>query len=158
MRRNFGWIIGMLALLSLPGPASSQASVEEQIRETVLRSYELTTTTLSDLPEETSEKGSLAFWSSGGLLQQVSNEDAPVTYDSFHLVPKHIQVISLGEGAGVAQFYVEGSYQPTDGAPVTHYLTRATQVFVLEDGEWKVRAAHFSPVTGGSGTHVTAVK
>lgn len=153
--------VALAVLLFIVSPstlAGQHRDIEEQIRETVLRNYELTATTLSDLPEETSEKGSLAFWSSGGLLQEVSDQDTPVTYDSFHLVPKHIQVISMGEDAGVAQFYVEGSYTPTDGAPVAHYLTRATQVFVLEGGEWKVRAAHFSPVTGGAGTHVTAVK
>jgi len=35
---------------------------------------------------------------------------------------------------------------------VSHYLTRVTQVYVKEGGSWKIRASHWSPVSGGSGT------
>jgi len=28
-----------------------------------------------------------------------------------------------------------------------------TQVYVKENGKWKVRAAHWSPIAGGSGTN-----
>ena len=158
MRTLTATIIASLALLSLPSEGWCQGQVEEQIRQTILDSYALTAERLVDQAQETSMDGSLAFWSSGGLLQEVSRDDAPVAYESFNLVPKHIQVVPLGDGVALAQFYVEGSYQPEGGAPVGHYLTRATQVYVSEGGEWKVRGAHFSPVTGGSGTHVTAVK
>jgi hypothetical protein len=158
MRTLTATLIASLALISLPGEGLGQGQVEEQIRQTILDNYALTAERLADQPQETSTDGSLAFWSSGGLLQEVSRDDTPVAYESFNLVPKHIQVVTLGDGVAMAQFYVEGSYQPEGGAPVPHYLTRATQVYVLEGGEWKVRGAHFSPVTGGSGTHVTAVK
>ena len=46
---------------------------------------------------------------------------------------------------------------PTTSAAVSDYRTRVTQVFVKEDGEWKVRAAHWSPIAGGAGTSQTAV-
>jgi hypothetical protein len=36
---------------------------------------------------------------------------------------------------------------------VTDYLTRVTQILVMEDGRWKVRSSHFSPLMGGSGTY-----
>ncbi len=144
--------------LALPSLASSQDSVEAQVKEAIQASYAFASENLVDRPEETSSQGSLAFWSSGGLLQEVSRSDTPEAYVYFNLVPKHIQVIPLADGAAVAQFYVEGSYLPRNGEPVSHYLTRATQVYVLEEGEWRVRAAHFSPVAGGSGTHITAVK
>jgi hypothetical protein len=39
---------------------------------------------------------------------------------------------------------------------VGHYLTRVTQVFVKEDGMWKVRSSHWSAVTGGAGTTQTS--
>ncbi len=58
----------------------------------------------------------------------------------------------------VAQFYVEGAFKVTGQPAVTDYMTRATQVFVNEDGEWKVRAAHFSPIVGGSGTPQRALE
>ena len=38
-----------------------------------------------------------------------------------------------------------------------HYLTRVMAVFVKEDGAWKIRAAHWSPLTGGKGTSQTAI-
>jgi hypothetical protein len=57
----------------------------------------------------------------------------------------------------MAQFYVEGSFHQTGQPPVGDYFTRATQVFVKEDGEWKIRAAHWSPVVGGTGTKQTAI-
>jgi ketosteroid isomerase-like protein len=45
------------------------------------------------------------------------------------------------------------------GAPaVNHYLTRVTQVFVKEDGKWKIRASHWSPISGGSGTTQTSLE
>lgn len=158
MRTFSAVLLGLGALICVPGQGSGQEQIEGQIRRTILHNYALTADNLSDQSQETSVEGSLAFWSSGGLLQTVSVDDAPVKYESFNLIPKHIHVLLLDDGAAVAQFYVEGSYQPVGGAPVAHYLTRATQVFALEGGEWRVRAAHFSPVTGGSGTHVTAVK
>ena len=148
----------LCVFLGFPTLILAQSTVENEIEEKVKANYLFAAENLMDNPGETSQHGSLAFWSSGGLLQEVSRDDTPERYASFNLVPKHITVVPLGEGVAMAQFYVEGSYQPRNGNPVSHYLTRATQVFVLEDGEWRVRAAHFSPVTGGSGTHVTAVK
>ena len=65
--------------------------------------------------------------------------------------------MSVAEGVAVAQYYVEGSYQEVGVPPVGHYFTRATEVYVRENGEWKVRAAHWSPVAGGSGTQQTAI-
>ena len=144
--------------LALPSLVAAQSAVENEIEERIKASYAFTAENLADNPEETSVHGSLAFWSSGGLLQEVSRSDAPEMYAFFNLVPKHIQVVPLAEGVAMAQFYVEGSYQPRNGSPVAHYLTRVTQVFVQEEGEWRIRGAHFSPVAGGSGTHVTAVK
>ncbi len=40
---------------------------------------------------------------------------------------------------------------------VSHYLTRVMELWVKEDGKWKRRAAHWSAVTGGSGTSQSAV-
>ena len=41
---------------------------------------------------------------------------------------------------------------PKNSPVVQNYRTRVTGVFVKEDGKWKVRAAHWSPIAGGSGT------
>jgi len=142
----------------IPSPATGQSDVEDGIRQTIINQYASVRENLVDTPGGFSIEGALSFWSSGGLLQEVGQQDAPERFDSYDVFPKHIQVIPLSETSGVAQFYAEGSYKPTDGDPVPHYLTRATHVYVLEGGVWKLRAVHFSPVLGGSGTHVTAVK
>ena len=106
-----------------------------------------------------SEQGALEFWSSGGLLHTMTNELQVNRFDDISLQAKHIEVISIDNGeAAVAMFYNEGSLKPLNGAAVSNYLTRITQVFVKENDKWVVVAAHYSPVTGGSGTSQTSVE
>jgi hypothetical protein len=106
-----------------------------------------------------SSEGSLEFWSSGGLLHEVSADLAPDEFDSFALDVKHIHVITLVPGkAAVAQYYSEGSIDRKNSSSVGNYRTRATQVFVKENGEWKIRAAHWSPIAGGAGTSATSLE
>lgn len=105
-----------------------------------------------------SEQGAVEFWSSGGLLHYVSNNDAMPDFEIQNLVPKHIEVIPLVPGeAAVAMYYSEGFVKIKDTPAVRQYLTRIMAAFVKEDGEWRLRAAHFSPILGGGGTASTAV-
>ena len=100
-----------------------------------------------------SKLGALAFWSSGGLLQEASREGPLGGFVSFNVNPKHIHVITLVEGqAAVAMYYSEGSMHPEGADPVPNYRTRVTQVFVKEDGRWRLRASHWSALAPGSGT------
>ena len=55
-----------------------------------------------------------------------------------------------------AHYYMEGFLKPKGLEAVPHYLTRVTQVYVKEDGRWKIRSSHWSPLAGGSGTSQTA--
>ena len=153
-------LLTFLALLSIAFPSETwcQSTVEDGIRQAIIDQYAAVRENLVDSSSGYSSKGALSFWSSGGLLQEVGQQDAPERFDSYNVFPKHIQVIRLSDNSGVAQFYAEGSYKPIDGDPVSHYLTRATHVYVLEGGVWKLCAVHFSPVLGGSGTHATSVK
>lgn len=106
-----------------------------------------------------SEQGALEFWSSGGLLHTMTNDLQVNRFDDISLQAKHIEVISIANGeAAVAMYYNEGSLKPLNGASVSHYLTRITQVFVKENDKWVVAAAHYSPVTGGSGTSQSSVE
>jgi hypothetical protein len=114
---------------------------------------------LKDQGDTVSKDGSLEFWSSGGLLQEVKAGEALDDYVSVNINAKHIHVITLVPGkVAVAQYYSEGSMAAKGSDAVNNYLTRATQVFVKENGKWKVRAAHWSPIAGGSGTKQTVVK
>jgi hypothetical protein len=108
---------------------------------------------------EYSKNGALEFWSSGGLIQEIDPDGRPEEYDYFNIKVKHIEIIVLvPEKAAVAMYYSEGSMKPKNSPAVNHYMTRVTQAYVKEDGQWKVRASHWSPIQGGSGTSQTSIE
>ncbi|MCP4069243.1 MAG: hypothetical protein GY741_13255 [Phycisphaeraceae bacterium] len=105
-----------------------------------------------------SKNGSVEFWSSGGLRQHVENGAELPTYTNLNIIAKDIEIESIVPGqAAVATYYAEGSLQAKGGSPVSNYLTRVTIVFAKEDGAWKRRAAHWSPIIGGAGTTQTVL-
>jgi hypothetical protein len=139
-------------------PLAALADTAAEVRAEIVSSSADVRKTLKAPGDGISSQGALEFWSSGGLLQRVPADSSEVAYEAFTLTPKHIEVITLVEGqAAVAMYYSEGSYHQKGGSPVAHYMTRVTEVYVKEDGQWKVRAAHFSPIAAGSGTDQTAV-
>ena len=106
---------------------------------------------------EYSKDGALEFWSSGGLLHEVGPGGRSDEYESFNMSIKHVEVLILvPKKAAVAMYYSEGSMTPKGSKPVAHYMTRVTQAFVKENGEWRIRASHWSPIMGGTGTSQTA--
>jgi hypothetical protein len=146
------------ALLFAGGFAHADDATEQEVIKTIMDGNAYAKKNLKDQEDTVSRDGSLEFWSSGGFLQKVSAGSPPDEYASINIDAKHIQVITLVPGkVAVAQFYSEGSMAPKNSAAVSNYRTRATQVFVKEDGKWKVRAAHWSPIASGSGTSQTAV-
>ena len=64
----------------------------------------------------------------------------------------------VDKSTAVAMYYAEGNVQHKGSEHNSNYLTRVMQVFVKEEGGWKIRAAHWSPLTGGKGTTETAVQ
>lgn len=82
-----------------------------------------------------------------------------ISFDIFEGTRKHIEVIVLVERqAAVAHFYQEAIMQPKGLPAVPNYRTRVTQDYIKEDGGWKTRAAHWSPLVGGAETSQTVVK
>ena len=79
-------------------------------------------------------------------------------FDDYNLHSKHIKVIEINATTAVAMYYVEGNVQHKGSENNSNYLTRVMQVYVKEEGGWKIRAAHWSPLTGGKGTTETAIK
>jgi hypothetical protein len=141
-----------------PALTYAQSQTEAEVRQTILDSYEYTNTHLRSEEGSYSQDGALEFWSSGGLLNEIPAGTRPEGFDEVNLRAKHIQVTTLVEGqAAVAHFYSEGILTPKGGPPNHKYITRVTQVFVKEDGAWKIRASHWSPLTGGSGTSQTVL-
>ena len=149
-------VIGVLAFAGTLAQADS--ATEEAVKNTILDGLAYIKKNLKDQEDTVSKDGSLEFWSSGGFLQAVKAESELDEYESVNIDAKHIHVITLVPGQiAVAQYYSEGSMAPKGSAAVSNYRTRATQVFVKEGGKWKVRAGHWSPIAGGSGTSQTAV-
>ena len=106
---------------------------------------------------EYSKDGALEFWSSGGLLHEVGPGGRSDEYESFNMSIKHVEVLILvPKKAAVAMYYSEGSMTPKGSKPVGHYMTRVTQAFVKENGEWRIRASPWSPIMGGTGTSQTS--
>jgi hypothetical protein len=140
-----------------PSLLYAQSQTEQEVTQRILESAEYANTNLMGETDDYSRHGALEFWSSGGLLNEIPPSGRPEAFDAINITPKHIKVIPLVEGqAAVAHFYSEGTIKPKGAAAVGHYLTRVTQVFVKEDGMWKVRSSHWSAVTGGAGTTQTS--
>lgn len=148
-------ITGIILLIG--ATAHADEATEQAIIKMLVDNNAYTKKNLKVKGDTVSKEGSLEFWSSGGLLNEVDPDGTPQEFGSFNINLKHITVITLVPGqAAVAQYYSEGAMDPTTSAAVSDYRTRVTQVFVKEDGEWKVRAAHWSPIAGGAGTSQTA--
>ena len=157
MKKKFLILVSLMTFAAVS--AHADTATEQAIKKLIMDNNAVTKQQLKGQEDTVSSEGSLEFWSSGGLLHNVSADVDPQEFESFAIDVKHIQVITLVPGrAAVAHFYSEGSMNPKNGPAVHGYRTRATQVFVNEDGKWKVRAAHWSPIAGGSGTSAVSVE
>ena len=139
--------------------AQADPATEAAIKKHIMDGNAYTAKELKSQGGQVSKEGSSEFWSSGGLLHEVPPSDEVEEFDAFSIKAKHIHVITLVPGkVAVAMYYSEGAIDRKNSAAVPNYRTRATQVFVKEDGKWKVRAAHWSPIAGGAGTSQTSVE
>ena len=153
--------VSSLALtLTLSALSSTvMADTASEVRQVVLDQIAHMNQELNQDPMRLSKDGSKEFFSSGGLLNHLDRTSGGNTFEMFEGSIKHIEVVVLVEGqAAVAHFYQEAMMKPTGLPVVPNYRTRVTQVFVKEEGDWKIRAAHWSPLMGGAGTSQTVIK
>jgi len=149
--------LAVCLLVPVVAPAQEESETERQVKQLIIEGSQYFNENLEPRTDGISKHGALEFWSSGGLLHTISPDDPPWDFEAYNVQLKHITVIALVEGeAAVALYYSEGSMKQRGYPAVSHYLTRVTEVYVKEDGEWKLRSAHWSPVTGGSGTTQSA--
>ena len=149
----------LLAILATIIATPALGDTQQEIRDVVEASMAHTNANLSQDPSRISKEGSKEFFSSGGLLNSISRESGGNTFEAFTGSVKHIEVVVLVEGkAAIAHYYQEASMKPTGLPAVPNYRTRVTQAFVKEDGMWRIKAAHWSPLQGGAGTSQTVVK
>ena len=138
---------------------AAQAGTKEEIRDAVKANIAYTNKMMSQDPNRISEHGSKEFFSSGGLLNTIQRDSDASDFEYFSGSVKHIEVVVLVEGqAAVAHYYQEAVMKPKGLPAVPNYRTRVTQAFVKEDGMWRIKAAHWSPLRGGSGTSQIVVK
>ena len=143
-------------LLFAGAHVQADEATEQEVIKTIMDTNASTKKNLKGAGNTVAKEGSLEFWSSGGLLNEVKADATPQEFDAFNIDVKHITVITLVPGQiAVAQYYSDGSMDPSTSAAVSNYRTRVTQVFVKQGGKWKVRAAHWSPIAGGAGTSQT---
>ena len=148
-----------LALTLCVLSSTVMADTATEVRQVILDDLAHMNQELNQDPMRLSKDGSKEFFSSGGLLNHLERTSGGNTFEMFEGSIKHIEVVVLVEGqAAVAHFYQEAMMQPTGLPAVPNYRTRVTQVFVKEEGDWKIRAAHWSPLMGGAGTSQTVIK
>ena len=148
-----------LALTLCVLSSTVMADTATEVRQVILDDLAHANQELSQDPMRLSKDGSKEFFSSGGLLNHLDRTSGGNTFEMFEGSIKHIEVVVLVEGqAAVAHFYQEAMMQPTGLPAVPNYRTRVTQIFVKEEGDWKIRAAHWSPLMGGAGTSQTVIK
>ena len=148
-----------LALTLCVLSSTVMADTATEVRQVILDPLAHMNQELNQDPMRLSKDGSKEFFSSGGLLNHLDRTSGGNTFEMFEGSIKHIEVVVLVEGqAAVAHFYQEAMMQPTGLPAVPNYRTRVTQIFVKEEGDWKIRAAHWSPLMGGAGTSQTVIK
>jgi len=148
-----------LALTLCVLSSTVMADTATEVRQVILDHLAHMNQELNQDPMRLSKDGSKEFFSSGGLLNHLDRTSGGNTFEMFEGSIKHIEVVVLVEGqAAVAHFYQEAMMKPTGLPVVPNYRTRVTQVFVKEEGGWKIRAAHWSPLMGGAGTSQTVIK
>ena len=155
MKKRFTSVLALsLSVLS----STVIADTATEVRQAVLDHLAHMNQELNQDPMRLSKDGSKEFFSSGGLLNHLDRTSGGNTFEMFQGSIKHIEVVVLVEGqAAVAHFYQEAMMQPTGLPAVPNYRTRVTQIFVKEEGDWKIRAAHWSPLMGGAGTSQTVI-
>ena len=147
-----------LALTLCVLSSTVMADTATEVRQVILDDLAHANQELNQDPMRLSKDGSKEFFSSGGLLNHLDRTSGGNTFEMFQGSIKHIEVVVLVEGqAAVAHFYQEAMMKPTGLPVVPNYRTRVTQIFVKEEGDWKIRAAHWSPLMGGAGTSQTVI-
>ena len=73
-------------------------------------------------------------------LGNIETSDVQVRYpEAFQLAPTVI----------LTRYYLEGPIEFANGTRQPNYRTRVTHIWVQEDGGWKTRSWHFSPLHNG---------
>ena len=158
MKNRFASSLALTLTLSALS-STVMADTATEVRQVILDHMAHMNQELNQDPMRLSKDGSKEFFSSGGLLNYLDRTSGGNTFEMFEGSIKHIEVVVLVEGqAAVAHFYQEAMMKPTGLPAVPNYRTRVTQIFVKEEGDWKIRAAHWSPLMGGAGTSQTVIK
>lgn len=152
-------IMAVVVSLTLGTAAMADPDTEREVRQTIIDNNQALKKSLKADGREYSSQGAVEFWSSGGLMQDIDPNGRPGEFEMFNIDVKHIRITTLDPGKiALAHYYSEGAMKPKGFPAVSNYRTRVSQVYVKEGGKWKVRASHWSAISGGSGTSQTALE
>ena len=92
----------LLIAICLSGAVTTKAEtkVEREVKQLILDDNAYALKNLKDKAKTISEKGSLEFWSSGGLLQSLQQNAKVREFDTYNLHPKHAPWHYLASLAG----------------------------------------------------------
>jgi len=106
--------------------------------------------------EMRSEKGVLSANSDGSFFSSTSSsatlDDTKESLSSLtesEVEVRYPEAYEIAEGAVLARYYLEGNLVFDDGSRADEYRVRATEVWVRENGAWKARSVHYSPLHAG---------
>ena len=152
-------VVGFQGIVYADHHAKTDGSNDvKEVTNAVLKMYEMANNK-KHWTSMISDKGSYQFWSSGGFLKHVKKDAKFNEIENNTIRPVHITVVPVEPGkVAVAMFYAEGSEKQVGRPAVDHYMTRATVVFAKEGDSWRIRAQHWSPVSGGQGTSGVSTK
>ena len=91
-----------------------------------------------------------SFWyMQESTVAAVTEGQAPS--NEFNFKPRYIKIDVLEKDrVAIAYYYLVGSYS-INGQEKNDYRTRVSQVFIKEEGGWKIKSGHFTPLYSGSG-------
>ena len=115
--------------LSVVINAIAETEVEKEVKQLILDDNAYALKNLKDKAKMISKKGSLEFWSSGGLLQSLQQNAKVREFDTYNLHPKHIKVIEVSAKTAIALYYIEGNYQQKESGNNANYLTRVCLLY-----------------------------
>jgi hypothetical protein len=82
-----------------------------------------------------------------GTLEELEEDMSNIA--SSEVEVRYPEAYELSDSVILVRYYLEGPIEFANGTRQPNYRTRVTHILVQEDGGWKTRSWHFSPLHNG---------
>lgn len=147
--------VGILAsaAFSVAAMADNHSSATDKVLELVETHWEARNNNDYKTQRDLMSKGTHYHANSSGTFfyaearpsLEALEEDLAGNYDVTVMYPNAVQ---LSETVILSRYYLEGQIE-AEGTTVNNYRTRVSHIWVMEDGKWKSKSWHFSPLHAG---------